>query len=241
MAFRSSKQSRIYIGILAAAAYARNAATASTTDMIDITTLADTSKAFIPGQPTSTFSIDGPLDADATANGQYDAITTQKGATTPTPITYLPYGTDGGAQLIEADHTQLDTLSSGDGSSDWSLASQTTGKTDVNGVLLENNTTVTVDTDGTAVDLLSAGNIAGGVLHLHVTAYSGLTSDAIIVEHSTTGSFGGEETTLASFASVTGLTSERIETATVVKRHLRVVDDVTGTGSITRFIAVSRR
>ena len=239
MAFRNAQQSRIYIGALSAAAYARTVSGASVTDMVDVSTINDTAKAFIPGQDTSTFSIAGPVDVDTTANGMYDLLLNQKSVAN-VPISYLPLGTDGHVWLIDGIHTQFDTEANVAGSADWTLAAQTDGLTDMAGVVYENNTTVTADTDGTAIDN-GAATSNGAVLHLHVTAFSGFTSDAIIVEGSTTGSFAGEETTLASFTSVTGLTSERVEVTGTVKRYLRVADDVTGTGSITRFVAISRR
>ncbi len=240
MAFRSSSQARVYAGILAAAAYARTAGASSVADMHDITTLADTAKAMLPGPNTSTFQVAGPLDADASANGQFDAFATQKDSGGTTPVTYMPLGTDGHAWLIDAIHTTFDTSASHSGTVDWSLDSQTDGIADMAGVILENNTTVTVDTNGTANNN-GAGTTQGAAFHLHVTAYSGFTSDDIIVEGSTTGSFGGEETTIATFTQVTGVTSERVVVTGTVPRYLRVVDDVLGTGSVTRLVAVSRR
>lgn len=241
MAFRNAQQARVYVGILSAAAYARSVDVSSSTEMLDTTTLADEERNFITGQEeTGTFSIAGPLDVDGSANGQFDAIADVKAATTPTPITFLPLGTDGGAWLIHGNQVDLNLVNALGATADWSMSATTHGQHDCNGVLLENAVTVTTDTDGTTLDN-GAATTNGAVLHLHVTAYSGLTSDAITVEASTTGAFGGEETTLASFTSVTGLTSERVVVTGTVPRYLRVVDDVTGTGSITRTVAISRR
>lgn len=241
MAFRSSRQARCYVGSLAAAAYARSASVSSSAEMLDVTTLADDDKEFLVGLDTSTFSIDGPLDVDGSSNGQYDVLQSQQAATDPTVISYLPLGDDGSVWLIESHQTALDTSSSVSGTVDWSVTAQTTGVTDMAGVVLENNTTVTADTDGTANTGPVGGTSNGAVFHLHVTAFSGFTSDDIIVEGSTSGAFAGEETTVATFTQVTGLTSERVEVTGTVPRYLRVVDDVTGTGSVTRFVAVSRR
>lgn len=240
MSFRPTADARVYIHSLAAAAYARNASTDSQTDMFEVTTLADRAKAFIPTLESSTFSIDGPLDVDASAGGQFDAITSIKASTTNVPISYLPVSTDGGVWLLDAIETSITTSTVVAGSADWSATAQTSGQTDFNGKILENNTSVTVDTDGSTLDN-GAATTNGAAIHLHVTAFSGLTSDDIIVEASTTGSFGGEETTLATFTQVTGLTSERLTVTGTVPRYLRVVDDVTGTGSITRFVAIARR
>ena len=240
MAFRNAQQSRVFIGITPAHAYTRSASVSAPTDMLDTTTLDKTAKTFIPGTDTSTFTIAGPLDVDPAANGQYDALTDIKGSTTPTPITFLPSGTDGGGWLIDGIETDI-TMQAGVGQTvDWSLTAQTTANTDMNGVLLSNAGVVTIDADGTTVDN-GAGTTQGAAIHLHVTAFSGLTSDVIIVEQSTTGSFGGEETTLATFTTVTALTSERVVVSGTVARYLRVSDNVTGTGSITRTVAISRR
>lgn len=241
MAFRSSQTSRIYIGILSASAYARNVSSDSATEVHDVTTIADTSMQYVPGQDSASFSIDGPLDDSGASNGQWDALTDQKQATTPTPVTYMPLGTDGAAWLIDAVDTNFDTTSGVGSSVDWSMSADTTGVPDMNGVVLEDNTTVTIDTDGTAHTGPAGGTAQGGVAHLHVTAYSGLTSDDIIIEQSTNGSFAGEETTLVTFTQVTGLTSERIEVTGTVDRYLRVADDVTGAGSITRHVSFARR
>lgn len=241
MAFRNAQKARIYLAHLALSTYTRNASATSPTDMLDVTTLADTSKAFIPGLTTSTFNADGPLDVDPTANALHDTLADYSAnVTTPTPITYLPLGTDGAAWLVEAWNVDLTESATVSGTVDWSLAAQTTGVTDTNGRVLENNTSVTTDTNGTALDN-TASTSNGAVLHLHVTAFSGLTSDAITVQQSATGSFGGEETTLATFTTVSAVGSERKVVTGTVARYLRVVDDVTGTGSITRFVAISRR
>jgi hypothetical protein len=96
-----------------------------------------------------------------------------------------------------------------------------------------------VDTNGTSVDN-GAATANGGAINIHVTAFSGLTSDSIIIEHSTNDSVWN---TLATSTLVTGLTSERIVVAagTTVNRYLRVRDDVTGSGSITAQVGFARR
>ena len=238
MAFRSAQDARIYIDHLASACYARTVSSNSNTVMLDDTTLCDDEFSFIPSNNGSTFSIAGPFDVDASSDGLADTITALKGVTTPTPITYMPLGTDGAAWLIEADQTDFTTSSSISSTSDWSMDAQTTGETDFNGVIAENNTSVTIDTNGSNVDN-GAATSNGGVAHLHVTAYSGLTSDDITIEGSANGSTGWS--TIFTFTQVTGLTSERVEVTGSVPRYLRVVDDVTGTGSITRLVAISRR
>jgi hypothetical protein len=241
MAFRNAQQARIYIGMLPASAYARTVSIDWNVDMLDTTTLADTTKQFIPGEDTGTFTAAGPLDVDGSANGQFDALADQKGSTTPTPVTYLPLGTAGSVcWLVEVIESDLSGTSAMGATSDWSFSGQINGFTDVNGQILENNAAVTADTNGSAVDG-AAATANGGVAHLHVTAFSGFTSDAITIEHSVDGSTSWA--TLATFTTVTGRTSERVVVAagTTVRRYLRVVDNVTGTGSITRHVSFARR
>lgn len=245
MSFHAAAQvTRLYLAHLRLSKYARSAGLASTVNMLETSVLDRAvtlgAKTFIPDDDTSTFTGDGPLDSATTADLNQDTLADFKDRQTPTAITYLPLGTDGRCWLIEALATQLTIPSARGQTVNWQLAAQTTGDTDWNGVILEDETSVTQDTDGTTVDN-GAATSNGAAVHLHVTAFSGLTSDDITIEASTTGAFGGEETTLFTFAQVTGLTSERLTVTGTVPRYLRVVDDVTGTGSITRFVAISRR
>jgi hypothetical protein len=246
MSFRPASQARAYIGILGAHAYARSASASAPVDMLDTTVFANTdgtdmtARQFIPGTDTATFQVSGPLDTDPAANGQYDAISDIKGSTTNTPITFLPLGTDGAGWLLDGIETAIDTQASPSTTVDYSFSAQISGQVDTNGVVLSNNTAITSDTDGSTVDN-GAATTQGAVAHLHVTAFSGLTSDAIIIEASTTGAFAGEETTLVTFTTATGLTSQRVVVTGTIPRYLRVADDVTGTGSITRTVAISRR
>jgi hypothetical protein len=63
----------------------------------------------------------------------------------------------------------------------------------------------------------------------------------VTIEHSVDGTTSWA--TLATFATVTGIGSERVVVApgTAVRRHLRVVDNVTGTGSHARLVTFARR
>jgi hypothetical protein len=120
-----------------------------------------------------------------------------------------------------------------------SAAFQSTGNFDV-GTVVENFTAITATGNGTARDG-AAGTTNGGVAHLHVSAFSGLTSDTVTIEHSVDGSTSWA--TLVTFTAATAATSQRVEVAagTTVRRYLRVVDTVVGTGSTTRFVSFARR
>ena len=70
---------------------------------------------------------------------------------------------------------------------------------------------------------------------------SGLTSNVVTIEHSVDGV--SSWATLVTFATVTGVTSERVAVAagTTVRRFLRVVDTLTGTPIYTRSVSFARR
>ncbi len=108
------------------------------------------------------------------------------------------------------------------------------------GTIIEDLTAITIDGNGTARDG-GAGSSNGGVAHIHSTAFSGFTSNDVTIEHSVDGSTSWA--TLVTFAQITGLSGERVEVAAgaTVRRYLRVVDNVTGTGSNTRSVAFGRR
>jgi hypothetical protein len=244
MAFQPGPTARIAIGALRASAYARDGGVQSTTNMINVTTLeqvgvAGRPQVFIPGQDTSTFNAAGPLDIDAVDTSMFDALKNWK--QTSLPVTYGPHGFTAGTSvwLVNGVQTSLTTTTSVTGSVDWSCAAQTDGYTDFNGVTLVDWSAATADASSTAIDN-GASTANGGVAHLHVSAFSGLTSDAIILEHSANNSVWA---TLGTFTTVTGVGSERLVIAagTTVNRYLRISDDVTGTGSITRLVAFARR
>ena len=236
----SSMDSRVAVGLLNASGYARGFAITSTMEALDVTTLVDRAKAFIVGMNDSTSTLDMLLDTVGTANLQYDALQDMK-ATGPYPITL---GVEGFTALdpvvlINGHFTNITHSSSNADVVTASAASQSTGNTDL-GVALEDFTAVTIDGNGTARDgAVATAN--GGVAHLHVTAFSGLTNNIVTIEHSVDGSTSWA--TLVTFATYTGVTSERVEVAagTTVRRYLRVVDNVTGTGSTTRAVFFARR
>lgn len=244
MAFQNSQSARLYYGRLALAAYSRSASTSHSVDMVDVSTLADTSKVFVPGPDTGTFTASGPtpvdnLDLFQTLLAAYKSIAQ--------PITYLPLGNiNNTAWLVDSRETSFETSASHSSTVDWSLNAQVTGITDINGVVLENNTTVTATTDGTAHNN-GAATTNGAVFHLHTTAFTGLTSNAVTIEGSTTGAFAGEETTVATFTTITAATwafgsgAQRVEVTGSVPRYVRAVDTIAGTGSTTRFVAYARR
>ncbi len=238
MSFSPSTKSRVAVGLLNASGYTRSYNLGDSVDMIDTTVLTDTAKTSIPGPETATFSIEMLLD---NGTAQINQFTAWKAATVAYPLTVAPFGFSVGSfvALVSGWETNLQTSGQVGQAVMASATGQATGAIDY-GVVLEDFTAITADTNGTARDN-GAATANGGVAHLHVSDFSGLTSDVVTIEHSVNGSTGWA--TLVTFSTVTGTTSERIEVAagTTVRQYLRVSDDVTGTGSTTRFVAFARR
>jgi hypothetical protein len=79
----------------------------------------------------------------------------------------------------------------------------------------------------------------GGVAHLHVTSVSASDSIVVTIEDSATGSSGWA--TIGTFASKAAAGAERIAIAGTIRRYVRAVDTVTGSGiSIIRAVALAR-
>jgi hypothetical protein len=240
MGFVSAQASRVAVGLLNASGYTRGYNLTAATAALDTTVLSDTAKTFIIGQDESSGSLDMLFDTVGTTNLQYSALTAQK-ATGPYPLTLCPDGFTTGqvAVMVNAHLGNFTGVAPVADVVTCSAAFQSTGNFDV-GVVLEDFTAVTIDGNGTARDN-GAATANGGVAHLHVSAFSGLTNNIVTIEHSVDGSTSWA--TLVTFATYTALTSERVEVAagTTVRRYLRVVDNVTGTGSTTRFVSFARR
>jgi hypothetical protein len=238
MPFASAQVSRLYVGLLQFSGYTRSYNLSYQSEMLDVTVLTSTAKEFIPGQEMATFNVDMLLDNAATASSQFGILYTAK--STPQVVTLAPSGTARGAETwqVQSNELNFNTSAAVADVVGVTAAFQSDGLVDP-GVVLDPETAITIDTNGTSVDNTAATS-NGGVGHLHVTAYSGLTSNSIIIEHSTNNSTW---TTLATFTLVTGTGSERLVIApgTTVNRYLRIRDDVTGTGSCTRFVSFARR
>lgn len=105
------------------------------------------------------------------------------------------------------------------------------------GVLLHGLTAETADGNGTGVDNTAASS-NGGVASLHATAYTGLTSIVVKIQHSTDNSSWSD---LITFATVTATTWERKTVTGTANRYVRAWWDVTGSGSCTFAVAFARR
>lgn len=236
MAYLASFNSRLYVGSLAWAVYSRGFSFNDTVEMLDITCLPDTSKKFTPGLESATVSHDMLLDT--ATSGNFATLNTWKG--TPQVETLLWAGTARGTECLMVQANQ----SSFTVTSPVADVVQATGEVQCDtgidfGVVLDPESAVTTTATTTAVDN-GAATANGGVAHVHVTAFSGLTSNTITIEHSTDNS---AFSTLGTFTAVTGTTSQRLVIAagTTVNRYVRVKDTVVGVGSTSRIVTFARR
>jgi len=235
-----SKTARVAVAHLDASVFGRGYTVSKSTSTVDTTVLTSTAYESIPERHEGSFSIDMLLDTSGASNGQIDTVSDWQGDD-GYPITLAPAGYSTGSFTVMLDGIESDLVlgSSSGSATSANVSGIATGGVDL-GVMVEDFTAITEDTEGTARDN-GAATANGGVAHLHVSAFAGLDSDAITIEHSVNGSTSWA--TLVTFATVTGLTSERVVVApgTAVRQYLRVKDDVTGVGSVTRAVAFSRR
>lgn len=215
--------------------------------MSEVTTAGQTAgaagAAFVPGLKSGTLGIRGPQDNDPTG-GLHKEIADAIGVDNAFLATCLPDGIALGkpAIFVLGDPTEWAIDAAVADALGFTFAAQADEGAAM-GYVLHALGAETADGNGTAVDRGASPltPTTGGLeAAIHVTAYSGLTSAAIKIQHSTDNSVWAD---LVSFASITAIGSEKVTVAlgTTVNRYLRVVTDVTGTGSVTFLVAVAPR
>lgn len=218
-----------------------------TRNMSEVTTVGQTPGAagarFTPGLQSGTLSVRGPWDSDV-ANGLHKEIVDAIGVDNALVMTCLPDSDAVGrfALFTAGDVTDHAIDASVADAVGFTLAAAADEGVEM-GFVLHPLTAETADGNGAAVDRGAAPitpTTRGLKAVLHVTAYSGLTSLGVKVQHSTDNSVWAD---LATFAAKTAIGSELISVAigTTVNRYLRVVTDVTGTGSATFLVAAAPR
>jgi hypothetical protein len=218
-------------------------------NMSEVTTVGQTPGAagarFIPGLMSGSMSLRGPQDSDQTT-GLTREITDAIGVDNVFQVTVLPEGLTSTvgkpAFFMLGDPTEhtIDALVAD--AVGYTMSAQADESVEM-GYVLHAHGAETADGNGTAVDRGASPitpTTRGLVASIHVTAYSGLTSAAIKIQHSTDSSTWAD---LVAFTSVTAIGKElvRVATGTTVNRYLRVVTDVTGTGSVTFLVSAAPR
>jgi len=212
----------------------------------EVTTIGQTAGSagafFVPGLMSGSLGLRGPEQLDSTTGLQVE-LQASIGVDNNLLITCLPEGVAIGKPAFFAvvDPTDYAVDASVADAVGMTFTAQPDESVEM-GYTIHALAAETVDGNGTAVDrgTVSTPSTRGLVAAIHVTAYSGLTSAALKIQHSVDNSVWAD---LVAFTLVTGLTSERVKvaTGTTVNRYLRVVTDVTGTGSVTFLVAAAPR
>lgn len=239
MAFLPGINTRYFVGPMRFSVFGKSITVEATCTQLDASSQEDRAQVYINGQKNGSASIEMMLDTAVATTSQFSLLNTWQG--TPQPVAVCFDGISLGADVWMMQGNQS-SVTFGASVGDMAMTSvniQPDGGVDW-GQVIAIEAAVTADGNGTAVDN-GAATANGGVAQIHSTAFSGLTSNAVVVEHSVDGSTSWA--TLATFATVTAVGSERVVVApgTAVRRYLRVRDDVTGSGSHTRFVSFARR
>jgi hypothetical protein len=208
--------------------------------MGEVTCLPDGGNRFVPGLMAGTLTLRGPQDS--VDQSLHDEITAAVGVDDALLVTACPYGTAIGmfAMTVVGDISEHAIDANVADAVGFTMTAAADSGVDM-GFNVHGLTAETADVNGTTVDR-GAGIITtnGAVAALHATTYTGLTSVAIKVQHSTDNSVWAD---LVAFTTITAIGSERklVAVGTTVNRYVRVVTDVTGTGSVTFLVALSPR
>lgn len=198
---------------------------------------------FVPGLMSGSMTLRGPMDNNP-ATGLSKEISDAIGVDNAFLCTCFPDGTAIGkpAFFVVGDPTDYAIDASVQDAVGYTISAAADEGVEM-GYVIHALGAETADGNGTAVDRGAAPitpTTHGLVAAIHVTAYTGLTSAAIKLQHSTDNSVWAD---LVAFTSVTAIGSERVKVAdgTTVNRYLRVVTDVTGTGSVTFLVSAAPR
>lgn len=235
MAFAHGKGTRILVGELAASSGLNSIQISNSRALADnMACFGDDGERFIPGLRSGALSLEGPFED----GGLRDAILAAEGSDNGLLITAAPAGFAVAMPVATAisDLETHENTAAVDDAVRLTVEATADEMVDL-GASLHNLVAETATANGTTVDG-GASSANGGVAVLHVTAYTGLTDVDVVVQHSTNGTVWA---TLATFTTVTDVTSERVMVAGTVNRYLRAAWTATGTGSITFVAAFARR
>jgi hypothetical protein len=220
-----------------------------TRGMSEVSTVGQTAGAagarFVPGLMAGSLALRGPQDNDPAA-GLSKEITDAVGVDSAFICTCLPEGSGSivgkPAFFMIGDISEhaIDAMVADAVGFSMSAAADESVEM---GYVLHALGAETADGNGTAVDRGAAPitpTTHGLMAALHVTAYTGFTTVGIKIQHSTDASSWAD---LATFTATTAIGAQVVKVAdgTTVNRYLRVVTDVTGTGSVTFLVSAAPR
>ena len=232
MAFVPSHNSRVTIGDREWSGDLTGVDSTSNVEVLETTTLSDTSKNYIPGLNTGTLVCNGLIDSASAgvANSQWQDLYAIRGDSDGVPAIVGLEGlaADKKVWVAQVTETSWSNSSSVAGAVTFTLNLETTGDHGSGVSLFDPATAQTATATGTVVDN-SSSTSTGAVANLCVVAASGTspTLDAVIQHSSDNVTFS----TLVTYTQATGTTSERktVTTGTTINRYLKVVATIGGT------------
>jgi len=236
MGFIHGKNAEIWLGSKAVTAYLNSLNFKADVDTADTTTFQKTWKTAITGAIAASVDMGGFYDP--TLDDVRGTLGVADGVLTVGPGGLLVVGDQ--ARLISAISTAYAETSPVKDAVGFAWSVQADGVAGM-GVVLHPLAAEGADANGTDYDSTIVGGTAtGAIAHLHVTGLTAGDSIAVKVQDAVTSSFA--DITGGAFTTVTAVGSQRLVIPGAIRRHLRVVWDVTvaGSNTITFGVAFAR-
>lgn len=244
MAFLAGYHSRIWFDGLASTGYLENIDVDGNVHPIDVTTLINTAKAFIPGLEDAKVKMKGFFDTDTVSPATTFESWLFARKRSVYPVSYFP---DGGTTLGDPAYILYGLMTS------WTVDSIVKDALSIKTEFMTNRGLLTskvlvpdvaegASNPGTASLDNAAASTNGGSAALQVSAVSGTGSPTLTVklQHSVDDAVWADVTGGA-FTAVTAVGGQFIEFSGTVNRYLRVVSTISGTTpSFTYNVAVHR-
>lgn len=239
MAFVNAQQTRVLYGQQAISSLIKDVKATFSRAMLDVSTLADTSKAYIGGLSEWQLSFDGFFDNVTTAGSPWDSLTTPlaTAATVPASVAVNGFAAGNPVWLVPAKTVTYEVKAQVEGVTEFSAAFNA-GTTPAIGISLADVATLSATTTGASQDNATS-SLNGAVAQLHVTNASGTTPTLdVTIEHSSNGS---SWSTVGTFTQMTAAGSQVLTIAGTVNRYTRAKFTIAGTTpSFTCQVSIAR-
>lgn len=220
MAFQHGKSVFVMFNGYNLTGYLNKIETPATAETAETSVFGVSNKTFVPGLKDATMTAEGLYDGAVSA---VDAILSGifTGLNISNNMIWFPGGNVVGNRGYAM--SLIQTAYNATGTKDDAVKINVAGQSNVareRAVLIKAHASIAATGDGASSNA-GADSSNGGSVYLEASAVTG-TLD-VIVEHSTTGAFAGEETTLATFTQLTALGHERIviPITTTIKQYTR--------------------
>jgi hypothetical protein len=222
------KKTKVFFNSYDLTEYFDNANPSINADTAEVSTFGSTSKKYIAGLKDATLSLEGFFDGSAAA---VDEVMEAAFGSEGNEVSVYPEGDVAGKagyamQAIETAYSPTETV---DGACRISAAVQSSGTGAERVISLHALGEEDDDWTSSVLDN-GASSSDGGSAYLHVTDATGTVE--VKIQHSSD-DFSSDTTDLASFAAVSGATSERVSFTGSVKRYVRAVATIAGGETIT--------